>query len=79
MAEDVICIGLFRPGDVVQLRSGGPCMTVKYSAGSHDQQERFWCGWFDKSDHFHSLTFPYKALRLVERKENDPPGICQYI
>lgn len=54
-------------------------MTVKYSAGSHDQQERFWCGWFDKSDHFHSLTFPYKALRLVERKENDPPGICQRI
>lgn len=32
------------PGDVVQLKSGGPKMTVKSTAEGHA-----WCEWFDGS------------------------------
>jgi uncharacterized protein YodC (DUF2158 family) len=34
-----------KPGDQVQLKSGGPIMTIKWIQG-----EEAYCEWFDKSD-----------------------------
>lgn len=43
----------FKPGDVVQLKSGGPLMTIAHYASDFEQ---FWCEWFDgkkeKGHHF---------------------------
>ncbi len=36
----------FTPGDVVQLKSGGPRMTVREVAGDND----VYCEWFDQKD-----------------------------
>ena len=45
----------FKVGDTVQLRSGGPIMTVT-SVGNDFGQPIVWCAWFDgamqRSDHF---------------------------
>jgi uncharacterized protein YodC (DUF2158 family) len=37
----------FKPGDVVQLKSGGPEMTVKEVSG---EPEHVWCVWFLKGE-----------------------------
>ena len=36
---------MFKPGDTVRLRSGGPVMTVEFVEG-----EKTWCLWFDNLD-----------------------------
>lgn len=45
----------FNVGDVVQLKSGGPVMTVSEVDGTN-----IWCIWFDKTDQkggsFHPAT-----------------------
>jgi uncharacterized protein YodC (DUF2158 family) len=45
----------FKVGDTVQLKSGGPRMTVT-SVGNEFGQPIVWCAWFDgtmqRSDHF---------------------------
>lgn len=33
-----------KPGDVVQLKSGGPLMTIAHFDSAFEQ---FWCVWFD--------------------------------
>ncbi|MGA8414155.1 MAG: DUF2158 domain-containing protein [Xanthobacteraceae bacterium] len=51
----------FKVGDTVQLKSGGPKMTVT-GVGSDFGQATVWCAWFDgtmqRSDHF-----PIDAVR----------------
>jgi uncharacterized protein YodC (DUF2158 family) len=39
----------FEPGDVVQLKSGGPHMTVEQvGAAAMTGEETVWCVWFEK-------------------------------
>ncbi|MDN8559321.1 YodC family protein [Citrobacter werkmanii] len=58
----------FKGGEVVQLKSGGPVMTVShYSASS----ETYVCQWFDKND-LKASKFPENSLELyVETPMSD--------
>lgn len=38
----------FEPGDVVQLKSGGPVMTVEEVGQDMAGEDTVWCVWFEK-------------------------------
>lgn len=44
------------PGDVVQLKSGGPIMTIE--SLTNDTQPMYVCIWFDKNDCLQSHHLP---------------------
>lgn len=52
----------FKPGDVVELKSGGPKMTVR----SYEPQDsaEVTCEWFDKSNDFCTKSFHQDTLRI---------------
>ena len=52
-----------KKGDVVQLKSGGPEMTVNFVENSYGVQEAA-CSWFIK-DKKESSRFPVETLKLV--------------
>ena len=54
----------FSPGDVVQMKSGGPVMTVVSTDG--DQVE---CHWFDEKNKPQSSSFPAVILEKYEPGE----------
>jgi uncharacterized protein YodC (DUF2158 family) len=58
----------FQVGDVVQLRSGGPLMTVVFMALGPDGAPMVDCIWFDKADK-KEATFPAATLEPVEQVE----------
>ena len=51
----------FKPGDVVQLKSGGPAMTV----GGKVAEDSIRCHWFDRATAMTEI-FPTAAIRLYE-------------
>ena len=51
----------FQPGDVVQLKSGGPAMTV----GGKVAEDSIRCHWFDGATAMTEI-FPTAAIRLYE-------------
>ena len=51
----------FKPGDVVQLKSGGPAMTV----GGKVAEDSVRCHWFDGATAMTEI-FPAAAIRLYE-------------
>jgi uncharacterized protein YodC (DUF2158 family) len=51
----------FEVGSVVQLKSGGPLMTVKAITG-----REVTCTWFDDDNKLQSATFPAEVLKLYE-------------
>ena len=51
----------FSPGDVVQLKSGGPAMTV----GGRVAEDSIRCHWFDVAT-AKTEIFPVAAIRLYE-------------
>jgi uncharacterized protein YodC (DUF2158 family) len=53
----------FRVGDVVQLNSGGPEMTISFILPTG----KVFCVWFDGSEK-REETFPPEAIQLVERE-----------
>lgn len=55
----------FKPGDVVQLKSGGPLMTVM----GRTQYGVYACEWFDKNHVSHSDTFA--ATSLISNQDMD--------
>ena len=55
----------FKVGDVVQLKSGGPIMTVSSEAGNRGEVG---CTWFDKDDP-KSRDFPAETLALYREDE----------
>ena len=39
---------MFQPGELVQLKSGGPSMTVEQVGKDTFDQDTVWCTWFEK-------------------------------
>ncbi|MEQ1955199.1 YodC family protein [Mesorhizobium yinganensis] len=60
----------FAAGQVVQLKSGGPLMTVEM-VGERYGDPHVWCVWFDKMKKFND-TFRPEALKLVPAKAPPP-------
>lgn len=56
----------FKIGDVVQLMSGGPIMTVVRV----EKDNCYFCQWFDNKDIVHERTFPANALSRT--RPHDP-------
>ena len=56
----------FKVGDVVQLKSGGPLMTVSGFGRGADGSERVNCTYFDKSESEKHGTYPAEALEANE-------------
>ena len=63
---------LFKKGDVVVLKSGGPKMTVeKYSQDvgwdySKESDDRVICNWFDSDIKLQSREFNQETLKLIK-------------
>jgi uncharacterized protein YodC (DUF2158 family) len=55
----------FKVGDVVQLKSGGPIMTVTAETKDLQGITRLLCAWFDKNNE-KSGVFPEGALEFYE-------------
>lgn len=60
----------FKKGDVVQLKSGGPIMTVYDVSGNG----HIGCEWFDKKDEHHDRTFAAESIEKYD--PNDGFGIA---
>lgn len=58
----------FHEGDIVQLNSGGPIMTI---TGTY--VEYCTCHWFNKRNDICSDRFTYETIKKYENKAN-PPG-----
>jgi uncharacterized protein YodC (DUF2158 family) len=54
----------FKVGDTVQLKSGGPIMTVSFL---EEQDSR--CFWFSKDDHRMEGIFPVETLKTASEPE----------
>ena len=48
----------FKPADTVQLKTGGPIMSI-----SHQTPEGYVCLWFDKNDNLHQAVIRAAVLR----------------
>jgi len=59
----------FQVGDTVQLRSGGPMMTV---VRTPDADGSVWTSWFDQVDWsgVRGYAFPAEALELLTARED---------
>ena len=59
---------MFKIGDVVELKSGGPPMTVSRDMLAHEQGE---CVWFDfEGTGLHRGSFPAVTLRVVDQTDD---------
>ena len=59
----------FKPGDIVQLKSGGPKMTVqRYEKFSLYNEAT--CQWFVNSVEYRTASFPETSLKAIDT-END--------
>lgn len=56
-----------KPGDLVRLKSGGPCMTVKAPA---EDPDHYHCCWFTPNGEAHSALFPAKVLVRGHNTDN---------
>lgn len=60
----------FKVGDVVQLKGGGPVLTVTVTdwEKSHGLMEPYtcFCGWFDANHHWHTELLPVEALKAAD-------------
>jgi len=62
----VIMAKIFEPGDIVQLKSGGPNMTV-IDVWPEFLFAEIWCKWFDDKNDTKEGSFPAVALKPVAR------------
>jgi uncharacterized protein YodC (DUF2158 family) len=59
---------VFEKGDVVQLKSGGPKMTVSNTGKDMYDQEKVWCVWFEKTKKFEDTFEP----EILEKATSGP-------
>lgn len=52
-------------GDVVQLKSGGPLMTID-SIGELSGAQAAWVSWFDKTHNEKSGSYPLTSLKIYK-------------
>ena len=58
----------FSVGDVVQLKSGGPIMTITEIGSAFEGGGLFaWCTWFKSSNEPETKHFPLPAIKLVDQ------------
>ena len=59
----------FEPGDIVQLKSGGPFMTIeKVGKDAMTEQDTVWCTWFEKVGNRQELKREtFSPVTLVKR------------
>jgi uncharacterized protein YodC (DUF2158 family) len=55
---------MMKPGDVVQLKSGGPLMTVHAM-----NQAGVVCTWFDAKHNHNTATFPEATLEIYDERD----------
>jgi uncharacterized protein YodC (DUF2158 family) len=67
----------FNPGDIVQLNSGGPPMTVDWCKvdASESGQGQAKCTWFDKKNNPRFQIFPATSLRLYSEPAEKKPKL----
>jgi uncharacterized protein YodC (DUF2158 family) len=53
-------------GSVVQLKGGGPIMTVTAEGKDGEGKKRLTCTWFDKDGHEKTGGYPEAALEIYE-------------
>ena len=62
-----------KPGDVIQLKSGGPLMTASSVGEAHMTGDMtVWCEWFDDKKQAQKGTFSLIAVKKVEPLESAP-------
>jgi len=54
----------FKPGDVVQMKSGGPKMTV-FHIGEQYGETRIFCTWIEGSKKYEETFYP-AVLKIIE-------------
>jgi uncharacterized protein YodC (DUF2158 family) len=54
-----------KAGDIVQLKSGGPKMTVSVITRNNQGTSLAKCAWFDGAKH-NFATFPVTSLKILE-------------
>ena len=59
----------FKVGDTVQLKSGGPLMTVVGEGRDGNDNPRVRCTWFDKSQNEKNGAYPEDALEVYREGE----------
>ena len=55
----------FKKGDLVELKSGGPKMTVREAGKTNSGKVMVWCDWFDGQKQVNG-SFPPESLKPVE-------------
>ena len=58
----------FQVGEVVQLQSGGPLMTITSTSVGPERAILFCCTWFDKDNKEQSGSYPAEALKPAPKK-----------
>jgi uncharacterized protein YodC (DUF2158 family) len=58
----------FKVGDVVQLKSGGPLMTVTGFGAGGDGKERVNCTWFDEKQNEKNGAYPAETLEIYKEE-----------
>jgi len=51
-----------KPGNQVQLQSGGPVMTI---SNYDEKKKKYTCHWFDDKQQLHEGTFTEAELKLI--------------
>ncbi len=70
----------FKPGNVVQLKSGGPIMTVGCPDDSEPgdpEPDSVWCIWFSFKGTKRESTFPKECLMIVETEKTVGCPVCK--
>ena len=59
----------FKLGDIVQLRSGGPKMTVRNVSDESDRHHFIYCDWFAGSKSQRAQFPPASLIKIAEEEE----------
>jgi uncharacterized protein YodC (DUF2158 family) len=59
----------FKIGDAVNLKGGGPTMTITGTSTGTDRDVLYSCTWFDKDDKEQLSSYPAGALVITEKQQ----------